>query len=308
MRQHFYIGVDGGATKSIVRIEDDKGKLLGRITGGPANISLSVDKAWQSINDALSSLLQSLSLSLQDGNSYHVGMGLAGCEVVTAYQSFINHTHSFTTLVVTSDSHIACLGAHNGKDGAIIIAGTGVVGFQIQKGQTAHVSGWGFPHDDEGGGAWLGLNAIGITLRFLDKRQPVSGLAKAIYSHFNEDMNELVSWANQANSTQFATLAPLVLKQAELQDESAISLLKQAALALDEVGLALFHHQIENSKASAVPAEILPCALVGSIAPFLKPYLSSALKNRLVSCEKSPEEGAIILLKDYLNESEVAHG
>ncbi len=43
-----------------------------------------------------------------------------------------------------TDAHAACIGAHNGADGAIIIIGTGVVGYQTQNGEGVQVGGWGF--------------------------------------------------------------------------------------------------------------------------------------------------------------------
>ena len=75
------------------------------------------------------------------------------------------------------------------------------MGFQIESKRMTKVGGWGFPHDDEGGGAWLGLHAVKITLKWLDRRLPESGLARAIYAYFAEDQQQLVTWANQANST-----------------------------------------------------------------------------------------------------------
>lgn len=296
MPKHYYIGVDGGATKSIVRIEDESGKLLGREIGGPANIRLSVLDTWQSIQTSILHLLKSLNLSLDSSDFFHIGMGLAGCEILSAYQAFITTPHAYTTLAVTSDSHIACLGAHEGIDGAIIILGTGVVGFQIEKGLTSKIGGWGFPHDDEGGGAWLGLEATRLTLKWQDKRSPASGLAKAIYEHFHQDLDQLVNFANSANSTAFAQLAPLVIKQAELKDPSALALLKAASQELDQISAALLASQTQT------PA--LPCALIGGLAPLLTPYLSNSLSERLVPAKKTPDEGAILFLRDYLNKRE----
>ncbi len=198
MTQSFFIGVDGGATKCIVRVEDEAGRLLGRETSGPANIRLSVSQALQSIYTALEKILSPLTMALGDKRfCFHAGMGIAGCEIPAAYQAFLNQPHPFATLIVSSDAHTACLGAHGGNDGAIIIVGTGVVGFQVESQQTMKVGGWGFPHDDEGGGAWLGLHAVRMTLQWLDKRLPVSGIAKAIYHYFDEDQNRLVSRFNQ---------------------------------------------------------------------------------------------------------------
>ena len=165
LAQDIYIGIDGGGTKSKVRVEDGAGKLLGQGVNGPSNIRLSVDVAWQSIYHALEEALKPVNISLDDTHNYrfHVGMGLAGCEVKEAYQEFLQRPHPFTTLELATDAHIACVGAHKGEDGAIIIVGTGVVGYQVQNGKGSKVSGWGFPHDDTGGGAWIGLEAVRLT-------------------------------------------------------------------------------------------------------------------------------------------------
>lgn len=295
LTQHFFIGVDGGASKTIVCLEDSAGNCLGSATTGPANIRISVEQAWQSIFSALENILQPLAMQLTNpAFSFHAGMGLAGCEMQEAYQTFLHSPHPFKTLAVTSDAHIACLGAHGGEDGAIIIAGTGVVGFQLQQGQTTKVGGWGFPHDDEGGGAWLGWQAVRLTLQWLDGRLPSSGLTQAVYASFGENAERLLTWLHAASSTLFAELAPLVINQAKIGDESAIQLLQQAAQALNVIGCVLHTRALEKNKS-------LPCALIGSITPFLEPYLDISLRARLRPAQFSPEEGAILLIKGEEN-------
>ena len=96
MQKHYYIGVDGGATKCLVRVEDESGQCLGVATRGPANIRLSVQDAWDAILAALSQVLTPLNLSLTDTqHHFHAGMGLAGCEVAAAYQSFLQYAPPF---------------------------------------------------------------------------------------------------------------------------------------------------------------------------------------------------------------------
>jgi len=296
LTKHIFIGVDGGATKCVVRVEDETGSLLGLEVSGPANIRLSADQAWQSIHSALNNIFRPLSLSLADSScQFHAGMGLAGCEVKEAYQAFLAHPHSLATLIVSSDSHTACLGAHGGQDGAIIIAGTGVVGFQIQQGKTVQVGGFGFPHDDEGGGAWLGLQAVRLTLQWLDGRLPASALASVVYSYFGEDQDQLISFANRANSTQFAVLAPLVIQQAEAGDQMAGAVLQQAAKFIDHIADTLGRQQLVSDKP-------LPCSLVGGIAPFLEPYLGSALRTRIRDCQLTPDAGAVLMVRQHLKQ------
>jgi glucosamine kinase len=275
--QELFIGVDGGATKCTVRVEDKAGLLLGQESSGPANIRISVDQAWQSIYSALNKIIKN------DHYHFHVGMGLAGCEMIEAYHAFLRHAHIFKTLIVTSDAHTACLGAHGGKDGAIIIAGTGAVGYQINKGKVSKVSGWGFPYDDQGSGAWIGLHAVKQTLQWLDGRLPESALTKAVYAHFQQDQTQLLNWADRANSTAFAELAPLVVKHGQQGYAAAQEILQRAAQAIDKIGNTL--------------EATLPCALVGGVASFLQPLLSNELRARLRPCLAEPVVGAMFLVR-----------
>lgn len=289
--KQLYLGVDGGATKCIVRLEDEAGQVLGTGRGGAANIRLSVEASWHSIEHALAEALAPLQLSLNEAAPYiRAGMGLAGCEIQDALKAFLEQAPPFQALKVTSDAHTACLGAHAGQDGAIIIAGTGVVGYQTEAGQVSRVSGWGFPHDDQGGGAWLGLAALQLTLQWKDGRRLASGLAKAVDAHFYHDLTAMVDWANQASSTELATLAPLVIREAKAGDQAALACLHQAAACLDEVSAALLAKQSPGSKP-------LPCVLIGSVATHLQPYLSEATKARLVEGRHSPEVGAILWVR-----------
>ncbi|HLB41444.1 MAG TPA: BadF/BadG/BcrA/BcrD ATPase family protein [Gammaproteobacteria bacterium] len=285
------IGVDGGASKCIVRVENESGELLGREASGPANIRISVEKTWESIQSALIKILQPLSISLKnDQYRFYAGMGLAGCEVSSAYQAFINRPHCFHTLHVTSDAYTACLGAHGGNDGAVIIAGTGTVGLQIQNNTTTKVGGWGFPQDDEGSGAWLGLQAVKMTLAWLDGRLSVSGLVEAVYARFGNNQNEFIQWMSDANSTTYAELAPLVMQYAQTGEIRAIKLLQQAAHAIDTIGKVLLAKQSPQNP-------LLSVALVGSIAQYLEPYLSPTLRKHLTPCQATPDSGAIILIR-----------
>lgn len=297
MKQSLFIGVDGGATKCTVRVEDAEGHLLGIETSGPANIRISVTQAWQSINTALEKILNSHGMILTDKKyHWHAGMGLAGCEIHSAYENFLEQPHHFETLVISSDAHTACLGAHGGDDGAIIIVGTGVVGFQVEAGQTTKIGGWGFPHDDQGGGAWLGLEAVKITLQCLDGRLPISNLALAVYAHFANDFDRLITWANQANSTAFAELAPLVVEQCHAADPAAIHIMKEAAQEINRIALALQASQHNATKK-------LSCSLVGGIAPFLEPYLDKQLRDSISLCQSTPDAGAVMLVRNYLTEA-----
>jgi glucosamine kinase len=294
--QDIFIGVDGGASKSKVRVEDSSGKLIGQALGGPANIRLSVDRSWEAIYQALAQALSSSAISLDDKKyHFHAGFGLAGCEVTEAYDDFLSRPHPFTTLQLTSDAHVACLGAHQGKDGAIIIVGTGVVGYQTQHKKGSRVGGWGFPHDDEGGGAWLGLEAARLTFQWLDHRAEKSPLTEDVFAFFNHDVERFATWANRANSSEFARLAPLVINHSQQEEAAAVRLMKKAAHAVDRVAHALAKIRNENT-------ESLPICLFGGIAPFLEPWLSEELRSVLKPREADANAGAILMIREWVKQ------
>ncbi|WP_368856164.1 BadF/BadG/BcrA/BcrD ATPase family protein, partial [Klebsiella pneumoniae] len=84
--------------------------------------------------------------------------------------------HPFASIAFTSDGVAACLGAHSGADGAIVIAGTGSIGLGFAEGRDLRVGGYGFPISDEGSGADLGLKAVQLALRAFDGRHEQSAL------------------------------------------------------------------------------------------------------------------------------------
>lgn len=289
--QDIFIGIDGGGTKCKVRIENKSGELIGQAIGGPANIRLSVDTAWDSIYQTINEVLSASAIKLEDKHyRFHVGMGLAGCEVQEACVDFLSRPHNFSTLELTTDAHVACIGAHDGQDGAIIIIGTGVAGYQVQQGISTKVGGWGFPHDDEGGGAWLGLEAARHTFQWLDHRIEKSPLLEDIFAYFDNDINHFATWANRATSNEFARLAPFVINHSQQEDVWAVRLMKKAAQEINRVGMALGKMHTHNDAP-------LPCCLFGGVAPFIESWLSDELLARLVVRQGDANSGAILLVR-----------
>ena len=85
---------------------------------------------------------------------------------------------------ITTDAHAACVGAHRGRDGGVIIVGTGSIGWAKLNGRHYRVGGWGLPVSDEGSGAWLGREALRRVLWAHDGRvgldRPASRPVRAI--------------------------------------------------------------------------------------------------------------------------------
>ncbi len=291
MRKNIFIGVDGGGTKTKIIVEDEEGILLGQARSGPANIRNSVEQAWASIDAGVNEALTQASMQLSDPSySFHIGLGLAGTEDPVACKKFLSRRNLFTTLVLDSDAYAACLGVHDCQDGAIIIIGTGVIGYEIYQGRRYLVGGWGFPQGDTAGGAWLGLEAVRLTFKDIDGRVEETPLLKSIYAYFGNDLGKMVAWATSARPVDFATLAPYVIEHIQLNDPHALELIAIAAKEIDEIAAAM-EKKLPKGHVN------LPCCLLGGVAPFIQPRVNSALSSRLAPRKHDAPKGAIYMVR-----------
>jgi len=288
-----FIGADGGGTKTKMRLEDAKGQCLAETISGPSNISTNIEQAWESINTGIATMLESANITASI--PLYLGLGLAGVELENARKHFLNHKSAqrFAKITLISDAYAACIGTHNGQDGAIIIVGTGTNGFLCQGHKQHQVAGWGFPHSDEGGGAWLGMEAMRASLRAIDGRIAPSILSAHIFKHFNQDFNHMVHWANRAAPADFGELAPLVVQCAKENDALANDLLNKSAHYIDLISQALLKQQAPNSQA-------LPLVLLGGLAPIIQTRTSDATQERIVARQFGAAKGALMYLQNQL--------
>lgn len=287
--QDLFIGADGGGTKTEVIIQDAQGTTLGIGLAGLGNIRTSVSQSWASVNDAIKQATQEAGIDLTQ-YKVHLGLGMAGTEFSSAAKAFRNTPHPYQTLVLSSDAHVACLGVHNGEDGAIITIGTGVIGYQILGSNIYRSGGYGFPHSDEGGGAWLGMELLRALFKAIDQRGPWSPILKKLYHQFNSNTKELSDYANAATPSDYAKFAPLVFEFRDI-DPLAQNLSISAAKEAD---------QIFNSLQQQSSLTDFPLALLGGIAPFIQNMTSSYLQKNLVPRKFDAPIGAIIMVKQHL--------
>ena len=86
-----------------------------------------------SIVDAITQAAQQGQLDSNHFSNMHVGLALAGAEQKSAWLDFMAQTHPFASMTLNTDAYGACIGAHNGQDGAIMIGGTGSCGIYLNR-------------------------------------------------------------------------------------------------------------------------------------------------------------------------------
>ena len=280
-----FVGVDGGGTGCRTRIEDAEGRVLGTGIAGPAALRIGVSRALAEVEKACSAALNEAGLEADALNSLHAAVGLAGVGRKGALKELTLQPHHFRSVVYTDDATIACIGAHGGRDGGIVIVGTGSVGFALIGGREVRVGGYGFPISDEGSGADLGLSAIRLALRAYDERTIGTSLTRDIMMRFHNDPFETVAWMDGATATDYATFAPLVMRHADAGDRIARRIVRDAAEQIDELV-----RRLSECGASRV-------ALLGGLASSMQPWLAPDVQRRLVAVEGDAVDGALRLAR-----------
>jgi glucosamine kinase len=284
-RADLFLGVDGGGTQCRARLADRSGRVLGEGTSGPANIRLGLDAGFASVLDAARQCLAEARLGEHAMGRIAACLALAGATEPTELAAARSRRLPFSHTVIVSDAHAACVGAHRGNDGGVIIAGTGSVGWAIVGGRQHRVGGWGLMLSDEGSGAWLGREAMRRVLWAHDGRVAPTALLRRLFDEFDADPYAIVRWAADAQPAEFGRLAPLVVEHAARQDPAAVELMRQAASHIDVLAARLL----------ALGAERL--ALVGGLAPHLEERLAPATRQHLVKPEGDALDGALQLAR-----------
>jgi glucosamine kinase len=283
--QILLLGVDGGGTNCRARLTAVSGEVLGEAVTGPANLRLGLKQSYSAVVEAAALCLAQADMARDHLSRIVACLAMAGASEPSYLAAAQAYRHPFRTALVTTDAHAACVGAHGERDGAIIIAGTGTVGWAVLKGQPYRIGGWGLPVSDEGSGAWIGIEALRRVLWAHDGRRSWTPLLRALYGAFEEDAHALARWTHKASPGDFGSLAPRVVEYAERGDPVAQELMTSAA----------FHIETLAKRLREAGAPRL--CLVGGLAPFLESRLSEETRLHLTPAAGDALQGALHLAR-----------
>jgi glucosamine kinase len=277
------LGIDGGGTGCRARLVGEHGQVLGEGESGPANLALGAEPARAAVLQATRRALHGAGLPDSVLARTAAGLGLAAANVGKHRDAFARLALPFHSFVISSDAEAACLGAHAGRDGAILILGTGSQGVLHRGGRFSTVGGWGFALSDDGSGALLGREAVRQSFQVLDGVAAPSGLTRAVMDRFGSDRGAMLEWAAAARPGDWAVFARLVFEHAAQHDALALRLVLDSAVAAERL----------LDRLVAMGAQRI--ALMGGVAAPTRRYLSSRFDPVLVEPVGDAMDGALLL-------------
>ncbi len=293
MNDPLFLGIDGGGTACKARLCGLAGNVLAESRSGPANTLLGIENAMAAMTQAAAETPQRAGLSETNLGRIVAGAGLAGLSLERERRRILAQPHPFGAFTAEADAHVACLGAHAGGNGGILIVGTGTCAYAIVDDKIHTAGGWGFALSDQGSAADLGRSALKRALNEIDGVYPESELGGLLAGKFEGSPEEMVIWAESATPKDYGQFAPVVIAQAEIGDQAALELVTQTAGDVERLANALF--------AKGAPK----ISIAGGLAEPLTPYLSAGLREKLVPRQGDALDGALILARRQYKDNPV---
>jgi len=279
----YYIGIDGGGTKTLCAVGDES-RTLATATSGPSNV-LRVGEAQarealhQSVRQACAAA------GITPAQVKHACIGAAGAarpEVAETVRRVLAEILPSpvqpSNINVVGDMQIALEAAFGAGPGVVVIAGTGSIAYgRDAQGSTARAGGWGFTVSDEGSAHWIGRAAAAALVRDMDRTEGnhaaraallnspfAAALLKALSVTSLEDFARA---AGVIAPHDFAALFPAVVA---CPDDSATQILASAGAELAHLASIVIHRLFPPAtRTGARPAESavpsIPVAMVGGV-------------------------------------------
>ena len=255
LTEQYYLGVDGGGSKTLAVVVDAQGRECGRGRAGSANYAaVGLERAVHNIYDAVKQATSNGSCSLPLAKAW---LGLAGIDRPSDATLLSSHLSELAAFVLITNDAELLLSALGKDAGLVLIVGTGSIALaRTQDGTITRVGGWGHILGDEGSGYDIGRRGLQAVVRAVDGRGKATLLLDLILQHWQlrtiEDLFDAVYTVD--NKARIAQVATHVTEAARRGDAVALEIVEQASNEL-----ALLVHTITP------PMSRLPIVLGGGL-------------------------------------------
>ncbi len=298
----YYIGIDGGGTKSSCVIVDENKKQLFEGTGGPTNtLTIGIETASRTVIELVKQCKEKTNINYNQIDAVLIGSAGAGrrqdaqlfeAGVKTAA---VEANVLLKNVFVESDAIIALEGAFNSGAGCILISGTGSIMFgKDEKDKLYRIGGFGRNIGDEGSGYQLGKRGLKAVAYQLDGRGEPTLITNLVQTnHQITTINDLIT-AAFSSEFDIASVSRAVLQAAEQGDSCALS------IVTSEVDELILHIRTMERKIAIKNLEV---CFSGSLitndnifSKMLRTKISEIFPDvRIKGAKSSPAFGAVLL-------------
>lgn len=297
----YYLGVDGGASKTAALVTDENGEPLGDGLAGPSNhLRVGIETAARNIERAVNKALVAADVTSRE--IVWAYCGIAGADHPAHRQEVVDSLSIFFprgNFTVDNDARIALTGAVGYGGGVVVISGTGSVAFgRNEEGNETRAGGWGPIVGDEGSGYGIARAALGAIVRAYDGRgnpTRMTDMLKAEWNMSPQDIPRFV-YAPATHTDDIARFGKLAIEAAEGGDEVAREILDDGGR---ELGLCV----VAVARRLQMLATPFPVSFTGGafnagpllLDPMREVILAAAPQATIAPPERTPVQGAAMM-------------
>jgi N-acetylglucosamine kinase-like BadF-type ATPase len=297
----YYLGIDGGGTKTRCVLANDATVLATAMSGGSNVVRLGEKQAKEAIRAAIHQVCGTANIIPNQIRSVCIGAaGAARPAIATKIRELLAALIpeiNLNNIEVVGDTVIALEAAFGAGPGVIAIAGTGSIAYgRNANGEVARAGGWGFAISDEGSGHWIGRRAICAVVTRHDQGQETALKDMLLEAWKLGTLDELVEQANSTPPPDFPRLFPVVLRAAEEGNTTAHDILTDAGEKLAALATTVLRRLAPSHSSN-----FLPAAMTGSVfrqSPEVRQVFYNTLQTTFPGIEvrkelAEPVEGAL---------------
>ena len=235
----YFLGVDGGGTKTTAVVFNEKGEFVCSSCGESINYySVGIDSARLAMKNIIDNL------NIKTFRCAVIGMSALN-ERATAQETerFCAGIIDSDCIIMDSDLFVALEAMDISGECAAVISGTGSMAVcRNSDGTMSHTGGWGYILGDEGSGFSIGLSGIKAAIRAAEKCAPETALLGECLDYFSiNNIYDLIDlyYEKKVSRKKTAAFARHVSKCCKNGDEVAKNILRNEALELSQTALGL---------------------------------------------------------------------
>lgn len=289
----FYLGVDGGATKTAFALADENGRVVRTLRLGPCNpFDVGMEAAQKLLINGIGEVCGGI-----PGQAISAFAGISGGTSggnKKIFEKFFER-FSFGRCVNGSDAENALAVALRGNDGVVAVIGTGSVVYAVHDGEQSRTGGYGYLFDKGGNGFSIGRDCIHSALRQLDGSGRDTVLTAMTEKQVGGNIIDHLGDIYAKGKTYIASYAPLVFEACSNGDLVAAEILEDNFRCLaGQISAGLKGKWSKNDR--------VKMALVGGLVRY-EPHIRPVLERELAEYEKiewffcgdEPVTGALML-------------
>ena len=287
MTKTYYIGIDGGGTKTKFDLFDSDKNSIASITMPtihPAQAS------FKEVVSVLNTAKEKLLANINDSDYVlKVGAGLGGYGINADYRKKLEDEFStvFDEFKLYSDAYAAMLGALAGEDGILMIAGTGSIALAKVGDETFRCGGFGYRYGDEGSAYSIGKALISRALKEADGRLDKSIISDLVADYFDNIGINIIATSDFSRDkiAGLAAAASKYVENSESVRDIFLAAAKEISLHIKAIG-----KNFESGKR-------IRLSYIGGV--FRSEYILECIKDmnqgiELVAPIYPPEKGSIL--------------